>query len=161
MALPAWLLLSDDQPSVKEFEPFSTVTGEHRVPRVLVACEDPVLLRAVARIISWRRPQWLVDGVVGPESTRDRLQAEAYDVVVVCLEVDSPAGGETLSVARTICPAAVRIACSRAPCEHPEVAQASERIVGSATVSCLVSTLDRALRAPAELPRVEPPVASA
>jgi hypothetical protein len=161
MAPPAWLLLAADRAFVKEFEPFSAVTGEHRVPRVLVACEDPVLLRAVARIISWRRPQWLVDGVVGPESTRARLLAEAYDVVVVCLEVDSPAGGETLSVARTICPAAVRIACSRVPCEHPEVAQASERIVGSATVSCLVSKLDRALLCAAELPRVEPTVASA
>jgi hypothetical protein len=141
---------------VNEFESFSPVTGEHPVPRVLVACEEPVLLRAVARIISWRRPQWLVDGVVGPESTRARLLAEAYDVVVVCLEVDSPAGGETLNVARTICPAAIRIACSRTPCEHPEVAQASERVVGSATVNSLVDTLDRAL-----LPRVAPPLASA
>ncbi len=142
-----------------DFEPSPATTGEFPVPRVLVVCEDPVLLRAVARIISWRRPQWLVDGVVGPEGTRARLLAEAYDAVVVCLEVDSPAGGEILSMARTLCPGAQRIACSRAPCDHPEFAQASGRVIGSATVACLLETLDHALRGVPGI--VGSPVASA
>ncbi len=156
MALAEQLIISV---TTHHFEPFSCRTGEYPVPRVLVACEDPVLLRAVARIISWRRPQWLVDGVVGPHAARARLVTETYDAVVVCLEVDSPAGGETLEAARTLCPAARRIACCRCPSLHPEVAQATERIVGSATLARLLESLDRTLREAA--PELGPPVASA
>jgi hypothetical protein len=146
---------------VRNLEPFCCVTGEHRVLRVLVAGEDPTLLRAVVQFISCRRPQWLVDGVVGREDARARLLAEPSDVVV-CLEVDGPAGGETLGTARTACPTAIRIACCRVPSEHPEVVRASECVVGSTTADRLVSALDRAMYTMnSGLPGEAPPVASA
>jgi hypothetical protein len=116
-----------------------------QVRSVLVACEDPVLLRAVERVISWRRPHWIVAGAVGPEAARSQLKSAAYDAVVVCMEVDSPAGIETLRATRTLFPAVSRVAYSTAPCLDPEVEQASERVTGPAAVGSLVGALDRVL----------------
>jgi DNA-binding NarL/FixJ family response regulator len=120
-------------------------SGGRQVPNILVACEDPVLLRAVERVISWRRPHWIVAGAVGPEAARSQLTRATYDAVVVCMEVDSPAGIETLRATRTLFPGVSRVAYSTAPCLDPEVEQASERVTGAAAVGHLVGALDRVL----------------
>ena len=131
-------------------EPLDPAT---RLPSILVACEDPVLLRAVERVISWQRPHWKVRGAVGPEEARAELSSAVYQVVVVHIELGSPVGVETLRIARTSCPHVLRVVYSTAPCPHSEVTLASEQVTGAAAVGCLIGALDRVIDG-AHAPRV-------
>jgi DNA-binding NtrC family response regulator len=115
-------------------------------PRLLLACEDPVLLDAMQRTVSWMRPRWTVEAVQGPGALRRTLAQRAYDVLVCSVEPRDLCGREMLRHARVNHPEVVRVAYRTSDvCDGPELDHAHELVSWPANVAALIEALDRAV----------------
>lgn len=115
-------------------------------PRLLLTCEDPVLLEAMTRIVVWSRPRWVIESVQGLDGVRRALRERAFDVIVCAVEPRAPYGEEVLYLARVkhseVCRVAYRTAET---CEGAELDRAHSRVSWPANIRALIEALDRAV----------------
>ncbi len=115
-------------------------------PRVLLACEDRVLLEAMTRIVTWTRPHWTIAAAAGVDEVRRVLAERPFDLLVCGVEPRANCGTEMLHHARVKHPQVLRVAyrTDRA-CKGPELANAHEMVSWPADVTALIQALDRAV----------------
>ncbi len=127
-------------------DPLSTRSVAENAPRVLVACEDQILVEAMLKIIGWARPRWLVVAAVGVDAVRRELARRPFDVVVCGVEPRARCGAEMLHHARIQHPQTLRVAYRTSDaCQGPELGQAHEQVPWPADAPALVAALDRAV----------------
>ena len=91
-----------------------------RLPRILVVDDDPIVLRALRRLLLGARPGWEIDMAESGEAALSLLESKTYDVVVTDLHMPGFDGVALLGRLKT---------------EHPKVM----RVVHSSHVESLTS----------------------
>jgi two-component system response regulator PilR (NtrC family) len=91
-----------------------------RLPRILVVDDDPIVLRALRRLLLGARPGWQIDMAESGEAALSLLESKTYDVVVTDLHMPGFDGVGLLGRLKT---------------EHPNVM----RVVHSSHVESLTS----------------------
>ncbi|MES1186197.1 MAG: response regulator [Myxococcales bacterium] len=85
-------------------------SGEReRPPRVLLVDDDPVVLRALGRLLTEVRSDWTFDMVESSEAAMRLLQEESYDVVVTDLQMPGRDGAWLLGHLASAHPMAWRL----------------------------------------------------
>jgi CheY-like chemotaxis protein len=80
-----------------------------RSPRVLVVDDDPIVLRAIRRLLLGARPGWEIDIAESGDSALLLLEANAYDVVVTDLHMPIVDGIALLRRLKTEQPSVMRV----------------------------------------------------
>jgi hypothetical protein len=65
--------------------------------RVLVICEDPVLLTALVRVIAWSRPAYSIEAVTTAADAVAALETRSFNVVLACCEPTGEEARHTLA----------------------------------------------------------------
>ena len=132
--------------SARSTGPLGAPQPVQEAPRVLLGCEDRILLDAMTRIVSWMRPHWVVQAAAGVDAVRRMLAERAFDVVVCGVEPRAECGVEMLHHARVTHPHLVRVAYRTSEdCRSSELFQAHEMVSWPADVTALIQALDRAV----------------
>jgi DNA-binding NtrC family response regulator len=132
--------------SASNADPLGSPLVPEGSPRLLLACEDRVLLEAMTRIVSWMRPGWAIEAATGTEAVRRMLAERAFDVLVCGVEPRAECGGEMLHHARVAHPQVLRVAYRTSDaCKGPELMHAHEMVPWPADVTALIQALDRAV----------------
>src|SRR6188474_3677914 len=58
-----------------------------RLPRILLVDDDPIVLRALRRLLLGARPGWEIDMAETGDAARRLLESKGYDVVVTDLHM--------------------------------------------------------------------------
>jgi PleD family two-component response regulator len=58
-----------------------------RLPRILLVDDDPIVLRALRRLLLGGRPGWEIDVAESGDAALSRLESKTYDVVVTDLHM--------------------------------------------------------------------------
>ena len=80
-----------------------------RLPRILVVDDDPVVLRALRRLLLGARPAWQIEVAKSAEAALLLLERNAYDVVVTDLHMPVLSGVELLARLKAEHPAVLRV----------------------------------------------------
>jgi CheY-like chemotaxis protein len=80
-----------------------------RSPRVLVVDDDPIVLRAIRRLLLGARPGWEIDTAESGDSALTLLETKAYDVVVTDLHMPAIDGITLLRRLKTEQPSVMRV----------------------------------------------------
>jgi DNA-binding NtrC family response regulator len=80
-----------------------------RRPRVLVVDDDPIVLRAVRRLLSGARPGWEIDLAESVDAALALLAVNTYDVVVTDLRMPVLDGLSLLARLKTEHPTVMRV----------------------------------------------------
>jgi CheY-like chemotaxis protein len=80
-----------------------------RRPRILIVDDDPVVLRAVRRLLRVARPGWEIEIADDGASALKRLERKSYDVVVTDLHMPAVDGVTLLGRLKTEQPEIVRV----------------------------------------------------
>ena len=100
-----------------------------RWPRVLLVDDDPIVLRALRRLLLGARPGWEIDMAESAEAALVLLESKTYDVVVTDLHMPVLDGLALLNRLKTEQPSLMRVIHSShveslSPDETQEVAHA-------------------------------------
>lgn len=80
-----------------------------RRPRLLLVDDDPVVLRALKRLLLAARPGWEIDGAESGETALGMVERESYDVVVTDLHMPKSDGLALLERLKAEQPAVMRV----------------------------------------------------
>lgn len=80
-----------------------------RAPRVLLVDDDPIVLRALRRLLLGARPGWEIDMAESAEAALVLLDSKTYDVVVTDLHMPVLDGLALLSRLKTEQPSLMRV----------------------------------------------------
>jgi CheY-like chemotaxis protein len=80
-----------------------------RLPRVLLVDDDPIVLRALRRLLLGARPGWEIDMAESVEAALLLIEAKAYDVVVTDLHMPVLDGLSLLERLRAEQPSVMRV----------------------------------------------------
>jgi CheY-like chemotaxis protein len=80
-----------------------------RSPRVLIVDDDPIVLRALRRLLLGARPGWEIDMAESGDAALALLEARTYDVVVTDLQMPAFDGVELLRRLKTEQPSVMRV----------------------------------------------------
>lgn len=87
--------------------PTSGPTG--RVPRLLLVDDDPIVLRAIRRLLLSARPGWEIDMAESGDAALQLLGSRIYDVVVTDLHMPKVNGAALLQRLKTEQPSVMRV----------------------------------------------------
>jgi two-component system, response regulator YesN len=93
-----------------------------RAPRILLVDDDPVILRAVRRLLLGARPNWAVDVADSAKAAFLLLESRTYDVAMTDLHMPVQDGLQLLSRLETEHPTMMRVLHS----SHLEAAAESQ-----------------------------------
>jgi DNA-binding NtrC family response regulator len=80
-----------------------------RAPRILLVDDDPIVLRALRRLLLGGRPGWEIDMAESVEAALVLLEARSYDVVVTDLHMPTVDGVTLLQRLKTEQPTLMRV----------------------------------------------------
>lgn len=80
-----------------------------RAPRVLVVDDDPIVLRAVERLLRSAHSEWEIVAVRTAEEALEQAASRRFDMVVADLDMPEMGGAELLSICAERHPEMVRI----------------------------------------------------
>jgi adenylate cyclase len=80
-----------------------------RLPRVLLVDDDPIVLRALRRLLLSSRPGWEIDMAESAEAALTLLEGKTYDVVVTDLHMPVLDGLTLLARLKTEQPSLMRV----------------------------------------------------
>lgn len=80
-----------------------------RLPRILVVDDDPVVLRALRRLLLGARPGWGIDVAESADAALLLLEAQTYDVVVTDLHMPGINGVTLLERLKSEQPTLMRV----------------------------------------------------
>jgi CheY-like chemotaxis protein len=80
-----------------------------RLPRILLVDDDPIVLRALRRLLLRARPGWEIDLAESGEAALSLLESKTYDVVVTDLHMPVLDGAALLGRLKTEHPNAMRV----------------------------------------------------
>jgi CheY-like chemotaxis protein len=80
-----------------------------RLPRVLLVDDDPVVLRAVRRLVHGSRPGWEIDTAESGAAALKLIESKSYDVVVSDLHMPLVDGVTLLGRLKTEQPSIIRV----------------------------------------------------
>jgi CheY-like chemotaxis protein len=100
-----------------------------RRPRILLVDDDPIVLRALRRLLLGGRPGWEIDMAESGDAALSLLESKAYDVVVTDLHMPGFDGVALLGRLKTEHPHIMRVVHSShveslTPEQHQELAHA-------------------------------------
>src|SRR4051812_38471635 len=96
-----------------------------RLPRILLVDDDPMVLRALRRLLLGARPGWQIHMAESAEAALVLLETKSYDVVVTDLQMPALGGAAFLARLRTEHPTVMRVIhSSHVESLSPEQAQA-------------------------------------
>jgi CheY-like chemotaxis protein len=80
-----------------------------RLPRILLVDDDPIVLRALRRLLLGGRPGWEIDVAESGDAALSRLESKTYDVVVTDLHMPGLDGVTLLGRLKTKHPNVMRV----------------------------------------------------
>lgn len=80
-----------------------------RNPRLLLVDDDPIVLRAIRRLLLGARPGWEIDMTESGSGALQLVEAKAYDVVITDLHMPGVDGVELLGRLKTEHPTVMRV----------------------------------------------------
>jgi two-component system response regulator PilR (NtrC family) len=80
-----------------------------RLPRILLVDDDPIVLRALRRLLLGARPGWKIDMAESAEAAQLLIEAKTYDVVVTDLHMPVLDGATFLARLKTEHPSVMRV----------------------------------------------------
>src|SRR3954467_11878762 len=80
-----------------------------RLPRILLVDDDPIVLRALRRLLLGARPGWEIDMAESAEAAQLLIEAKTYDVVVTDLHMPVLDGATFLARLKTEHPSVMRV----------------------------------------------------
>jgi CheY-like chemotaxis protein len=80
-----------------------------RAPRILLVDDDPIVLRALRRLLLGARPGWEIEMAESAEAAQVLIESKAYDVVVTDLHMPGVDGASFLARLKTEHPAVMRV----------------------------------------------------
>jgi CheY-like chemotaxis protein len=80
-----------------------------RRPRLLLVDDDPMVLRALRRLLLGARPGWEIDMAESGDAAFMLIESKAYDVVVTDLHMPVLDGASLLSRLKTEQPSVIRV----------------------------------------------------
>jgi len=80
-----------------------------RLPRILLVDDDPIVLRAIRRLLVGWRPDWVIDMAESAEAAFLLLESKTYDVAVTDLHMPVHDGLELLRRLKTEHPTVMRV----------------------------------------------------
>ena len=80
-----------------------------RLPRILLVDDDPIVLRAIRRLLLGARPGWEIDMAESAEAALVLIEAKAYDVVVTDLHMPVLDGVALLTRLKSEHPSMMRV----------------------------------------------------
>lgn len=80
-----------------------------RAPRILVVDDDPIVLRALRRLLQGSRPGWEIDMAESGEAALQLVDSKSYDVVVTDLHMPVLDGLALLTRLKTEQPEVMRV----------------------------------------------------
>jgi len=80
-----------------------------RAPQILLVDDDPIVLRALRRLLLGARPGWEIDMAESAEAAQMLLESKTYDVVVTDLHMPGVDGASFLARLKTKHPAVRRV----------------------------------------------------
>jgi len=80
-----------------------------RLPRILLVDDDPIVLRAVRRLLLGARPGWEIDMAESAEAALLLLESKTYDVAVTDLQMPVMGGAAFLARLKTERPELMRV----------------------------------------------------
>ncbi len=80
-----------------------------RLPRILLVDDDPIVLRALRRLLLGARPGWEIDMAESAEAAQMLIESKTYDVVVTDLHMPGLDGASFLARLKTEHPAVMRV----------------------------------------------------
>ena len=80
-----------------------------RLPRILLVDDDPIVLRAIRRLLLGGRPGWEIDMAESGEAALMLLESKTYDVVVTDLHMPVIDGVALLGRLKTEQPSVMRV----------------------------------------------------
>ena len=80
-----------------------------RLPRILLVDDDPIVLRALRRLLLGARPGWEIDMAESGGAALTLLETKTYDVVVTDLNMPVLDGASLLSRLKTEQPSVMRV----------------------------------------------------
>ena len=127
-----------------------------KTPRVLIVCDDAVMLRSLWRVVVWLRPQWDTTMALGPDETRDALDSKTFNAMLVNVDHCSSPGMRGLEYARAAHPNVRRIVhLHDARCAHLELNRADAVITTPMDPASFVGLLDQILESDKAAPPLE------
>jgi DNA-binding NtrC family response regulator len=80
-----------------------------RLPRILLVDDDPIVLRALRRLLLGARPGWEIDMAESAEAAQVLIESKTYDVVVTDLHMPVVDGAAFLERLKTEHPSVMRV----------------------------------------------------
>jgi len=80
-----------------------------RAPQILLVDDDPIVLRALRRLLLGARPGWEIDMAESAEAAQLLIESKSYDVVVTDLHMPGVDGASFLARLKTEHPAVRRV----------------------------------------------------
>ena len=80
-----------------------------RLPRILLVDDDPIVLRALRRLLLGARPGWEIDMAESAEAALLLIESKSYDVVVTDLQMPVLGGASLLARLKTEHPSTMRL----------------------------------------------------
>jgi len=80
-----------------------------RRPRILLVDDDPIVLRALRRLLLGARPGWEIDLAESAEAALQLIESKRYDVVVTDLQMPVLGGAPLLARLKTEHPSTMRV----------------------------------------------------
>ena len=80
-----------------------------RAPRILLVDDDPIVLRALRRLLLGARPGWEIDMAESGDAALALLESKTYDVIVTDLHMPALDGAALLSRLKTEQPNLMRV----------------------------------------------------
>ena len=80
-----------------------------RLPRILLVDDDPIVLRALRRLLLGARPGWEIDMAESAEAALLLIESKSYDVVVTDLQMPVLDGATFLVRLKTEHPSIMRV----------------------------------------------------
>src|SRR5882672_6883913 len=80
-----------------------------RLPRILLVDDDPIVLRALRRLLLGARPGWEIDMAESVEAALSLIDGKAYDVVVTDLHMPVLGGMTLLTRLKSEHPSVMRV----------------------------------------------------
>jgi len=118
-----------------------------RAPRILLVDDDPVILRAVRRLLLGARPSWAIDVADSAKAALLLLESRTYDVAMTDLHMPVQDGLQLLSRLETEHPTVMRVLHSShlEAAAEPQVRGLAHAVVVKGRPEELVEVLEWAL----------------